>query len=280
MKFWAYLVTGSAAVYSDALESIVNIAASSFALYALLVAHAPPDEEHPYGHGKVEFISAAFEGGLIFAAAGGIVYNAIAAMFRGPAVAEVGKGAALMALTALVNGVAGWVLVRIGRSRGSLALEADGRHLLSDVVTTLGVLASLGLVMVTRQAWIDVACALGVAGYLFWTSTGLLRQSSAGLMDEQDLGDEKLLQGILDDHVAGKVSPRICSYHKVRHRHAGRYHWVDFHISVPRKMTVAEAHEVASQIEGEMERALGAGDATAHVEPCGQEGCTQCGGVS
>lgn len=275
VKFWAYFLTDSAAVFSDAIESIVNVAASVFALYALALAHEPADEEHPYGHGKVEFLSATFEGGMIFAAAIAVLWNSIGQWLTGSDIARPAEGAALIGFTALVNGIAGFVLVRIGRRRGSLALEADGRHLVSDVVTSLGVLLSLALVYLTGQAWIDIACALLVVLYLFRTSYSLLRRSTAGLMDEQDAEDDLLLKDLLDKHVSGELTPRICSYHKLRHRHTGRYHWVDFHISVPENMSVGDSHAVASQIEGEMERALGEGDATAHIEPC--EGCDRCG---
>lgn len=274
VKFYAYYVTTSAAVFSDALESIVNVVASAFALYAITLAHAPADESHPYGHGKVEFLSAAFEGGMIFVAGAVVLWRAFTDFFMGAHVDSPEKGIYLLAGTAVVNGVVGFFLFRIGRRRSSLALVADGRHLISDVVTTSAVLVSLGLVYWTRKIWIDPLCAALAGGYLFWTAYRLLRESTAGLMDEQDTDDDRLLRSILDAHVAGK-EPRICSYHKLRHRHTGRMHWIDFHVCVPKGMTVLASHKIASEIEYEIEQALGEADATAHMEPC--EGCVVCG---
>lgn len=276
VKFYAYYLTGSAAVFSDALESIVNVAASAFALYAIALSHEPADASHPYGHGKVEFLSATFEGGMIFVAGAVVVWRAVHELMVGPSVQEVGLASLLLAGTAAVNGVAGTVLVRIGRRRSSLAIEADGHHLISDVVTTAGVLAALGLVWLTGRAWIDPVCALLVGAYLFRTSYMLLRSSTAGLMDEQDAKDDVLIRQILDRHVQAPSATAICSYHKLRHRHHGRMHWVDFHLQVPPRTTTFDAHEIAGAIEGEIEKALGDADATAHMEPCTETGCTRC----
>jgi cation diffusion facilitator family transporter len=276
VKFWAYAVTGSAAVFSDAVESIVNVLAGGFALYAVVMAHTPPDRDHPYGHGKIEFLSAAFEGGMIFLAGAVVAWRAFAELAAGPEVTEAGRGAVLLAAASVGNLVGGLALLWVGRRRGSIALEADGKHLLSDVVTTAGVLLALWLVHLTGWKPLDPVCALGVSGYLFWTAYGLIRRASAGLMDEQDTADDRLLRKILESHVRGETPPRICSYHKVRHRHTGRMHWVDFHMQVPGETTTRDAHEMAGAIEGEIERALEEADATAHVEPC--EGCDMCGG--
>lgn len=277
VKFLAYGMTGSASVFSDALESIVNVAASSFALYALSVAHQPADEDHPYGHGKVEFLSATFEGGMIFAAGVAVMWHAVSQWLVGPSVARLGWGLALVSLASVVNLAAGWMLIRVGRRQGSMALEADGKHLISDVVTSVGVLGSLVVVWWTGRAWIDVAVAGAIGVYLCWTAWGLIRRSTAGLMDEQDRADNKLIRAILDEHVAGRVAPRVCGYEKLRHRHHGRIHWVDFHLAVPAGMTVHEGHEVAGAIEGEIEKSLGEADATAHIEPCRGDGCGVCG---
>lgn len=277
VKFVAYALTGSAAVFSDALESIVNVLAGIFALYAIVLAHRPADDEHPYGHGKVEFLAAGFEGGMILLAAMVIVWRAAEAILHGPQVQNVDLGLILMVVAMVVNGGVGVMLVGTGRRHGSIALEADGRHLLSDAVTSIAVLAALAVVKLTGWAWADPLAALLVAGYLAWVAVGLLRRSAAGLMDEQDSADNALIRGILDRHVGrgapGTSAQGICSYHKLRHRHAGRYHWVDFHMVVPAHWDVRRGHEAASAIEGEIEQALGVGDATAHVEPCDAPGC-------
>jgi cation diffusion facilitator family transporter len=278
MKFTAYYLTESAAIFSDALESIVNVVASMVAAYSLFLAHQPPDEQHPYGHGKVEFLSAGFEGGMILLAACVIAFRAIEEMFRGPGAHELDWGLLLIFFAGVINGIAGLSLLVIGRRRDSMTLTADGQHLLSDAITSIGVLLAL-LIMWFKPTWtwVDPIAALLVAAYIAYMGTHLLSKSAAGLMDRQDAADEKLLHDILTAHVgASGREPRICSYHKLRHRHSGRYHWVDFHVVVPSHLDVARGHELASAIEHEIELALGEGNATAHVEPCMRGGCATC----
>ena len=277
LKFLAYVVTGSAAIFSDAMESIVNVAASSFALYALFYAHRPADREHPYGHGKIEFMSAGFEGGMIFAAALVIAVRAVEAIYRKPPLEQIGLGVGLMVVAMVVNGAMGVYLVRAGRRHNSLALEADGRHLFSDAVTSAAAIVALLVVKLTGWRIVDPIVALLIAAYISYMAIGLMRTGAAGLMDEQDLADEALLVKLLDSHLVpdGK-QPQVCSYHKLRHRHSGRYHWVDFHLVVPPGLTIDQGHAIASAIEYEIEQALGEGNATAHVEPCVDVGCSRC----
>jgi len=279
VKFLAYFKTGSAAIFSDALESIVNVVASIFAGYSLFLAHQPADREHPYGHGKVEFLSAGFEGGMILIASLVIIAQALMEALRagGPAINNVDFGLALTIVAGAVNALLGLFLLRAGKTNHSIALEADGRHLLTDAVTSAAVVIGLIGVKLLRWPWADPIAAVVVAFYIAREAYGLLRRSAAGLMDEQDIADQILLRKILDSHVGrqGK-DPQICSYHKLRHRHSGRYHWVDFHIMVPANWDIAHGHQVASTIEYEIEQALGEGNATAHVEPCVDAGCGAC----
>jgi len=280
LKFLAYWWTGSTAIFSDALESIVNVAASSVALYALSLAHVPADEKHPYGHGKIEFISAGFEGGLIIAAAVIIVVKAVAALVtRRIEVEQINLGLALIAVALAANAALGAFLIRLGRRHGSIALEADGKHLFSDALTSVAVLVALAIVRLTGWNDADPIAALLMGIYIAVTGAGLLRRSAAGLMDEQDAADAKLIERILVAHVgpAGK-DPHICSFHKLRHRHVGRYHWVDFHLMFPGDLSIRQGHDAASAIEGEVERALGDGDATAHIEACDNPRCPACRG--
>lgn len=275
LKFTAYAITGSAAIFSDALESIINVLASLVALYSLNYAARPADESHPYGHGKIEFISAGFEGGMITLAAAAIAFRTIdILLFHEIRIEAVGLGLVLMVIAMCVNGGVGLALVRTGRKLHSITLEADGRHLLTDAVTTVGVLVALGVVQLTGWVWADPIAALLIAVYIALTGLSLLRRSYEGLMDKQDLADDRLIAGILDAHVgpAGR-EPRICSYHKLRHRHSGRYHWVDFHLVVPPHISVDRGHAIASAIEYEIEQTIGEGNATAHIEPCREEGC-------
>ena len=285
VKFVAYFLTGSAAIFSDALESIVNVAAAAFALYSLYYAHRPADEDHPYGHGKIEFLAAGFEGGMILLAGAVAAVKAVDTFVRGSEIQSqrLNLGLLLIAGALVVNASLGWHLLRTGRRQGSLTLIADGRHLLSDALTSVAALVGLGLVRFTGARWPDAAAALIVAAYIAWVGVGLLRHSLAGLLDQQDAEDERLLRQILDAHIArdepGAPAPRepaLCGYHKLRHRHSGRYHWVDFHIHVPAGWDVERGHCVATAIEDEIQRALGEGNATAHVEPCRAPACARC----
>ncbi len=279
VKFLAYLRTGSTAILSDALEGIVNIIAGGFAAYSLATAHRPADEEHPYGHGKVEFLSAGFEGGMIVLAALIMVGEAAKRIHEihrhGAKIEEILYGLLLLAVAMAVHAVLGTYLIRLGKRQSSITLEADGWHLLTDAATSGMAMFSLVLVTVTGWVYADPLGAIAIAIYISWTGMGLLRRAAAGLMDEQDNADGRLLREILDAHVHGR-DPRICSYHKLRHRHSGRYHWVDFHMMVPAWWDIQRGHNVASTIEYEIEQALGVGNATAHVEPCVDEKCTAC----
>lgn len=277
VKFIAYFLTRSSAIFSDAMESIVNVLASLVAAYALWLAHRPADRDHPYGHGKVEFLSAGFEGGMILLAALVIAARTLDVLIFHPIeVQKLGWGLALVSLAMVINGIVGVYLIRIGRRRSSATLEADGHHLLSDAITSAAALIALAIVTVCNWSYADPIAALLIAVYIAWMGAKLLRRSAAGLMDEQDLEDEKVLRALLDGHIGDNAAePRICSYHKLRHRHSGRYHWIDFHIMVRPNLTVAQGHEIASALEWEIEQKLGVGQAkaSAHVEPCPDAGC-------
>ncbi|HEX8915185.1 MAG TPA: cation diffusion facilitator family transporter [Humisphaera sp.] len=279
-KFLGYFLTGSAVIFSDALESIVNLAAGTFALYSLSVAHRPADASHPYGHGKIEFVSAAVEGGMILLAGLVAVVKAIDLLRSGDGgINRENLGIALLLMTAalLVNGGMGLYLIRTGRRRGSVTLEADGHHLLSDAWTSLATLVALVALRLTGWTWVDPVAAIGVGLYIGWVGVGLLRRAEAGLTDRQDDADDKAMRAVLDAHLpGGGREPTVCSYHKLRHRHAGRYHWVDFHLVVPANWDVQKGHEVATAIEVELEQAVGEGNATAHVEPCIKGKCDRC----
>jgi cation diffusion facilitator family transporter len=279
VKFAAYSVTRSNAVFSDALENIVNVLGAAFAFYAINLAHQGADKEHPYGFGKIEFFSAGLEGAMILLAAVVILGKVALSWYGGqtPDQEKLGIGLWLMALALVLNGIVGLFLWHTGKRHNSLTLQADGIHLLSDAFTSILVVGALIVVRITRWHWVDNAAALIAAAYIAYLGIGLIGKSTAGLMDRQDAGDQTLLRRILDMHIGpdGK-EPQICSYHKVRHRHNGRYHWVDFHIMVPAWFDIERGHQIASSIEYEIEQSLGDANATAHVEPCADSRCTNC----
>lgn len=276
LKLTGWLLTSSDAVFSDALESIVNIVASIGAFLALKYAERPPDEEHPYGHGPMEFVSALFEGVLVAVAGMVILTHCAEAIYRGRGELEqLDLGLAFVGASAVLNGIAGFVLLRVGRSIGSTALEGDGKHLLSDLVTTAAVLAGLFAVRVTGLAWIDTAVAIGVGVLLLVVGARLSFKGVSSIIGWQDADDHRRIVTVLERHKAG-AEPAICSYASVRHRHQGRTHFVDMHLRVPRSMTVAESHDIASRLEREVLDAVGEGTATAHMEPCGDAACPRC----
>jgi cation diffusion facilitator family transporter len=283
IKFGAYFLTGSTAIFADALEGVVNVTTSIFATYALTLAHRPADLDHPYGHGKIEFFSAGFEGGMILLAAGVAIAKAGEMVLRHQSLRmdRLGFGLVLMVIALVVNGMVGAYLIRTGKKNSSLTLEADGRHLISDAITSAAALATLIFVRATGWSLADPIGAFVVSLYIASIGISLLRRSASGLMDEQDVQDTAMLRGILDAHVGPDgTDPRICSYHKLRHRHSGRYHWVDFHMMVPGWWNIEKAHRAASTIEYEIEQALNEGNATAHVEPCHEVDCPTCAAVS
>ena len=180
-----------------------------------------------------------------------------------------------MLASAVLNGVMGFILLREGRKLGSAALEGDGRHLLSDLWTTVAVLIGLGLVWLTGQTWIDTAVAFGVGVLLAVVGTRVAVGGVSSIMGLSDREDHARIVSILERHRDG-AQPAICSFASVRHRHQGRIHFVDMHLRVPREMTVADSHEIASAIENEVLAAIGEGTATAHMEPCGDGACARC----
>lgn len=279
IKLIGYFITGSTVIFADAMEGIVNVTAAAFAAYALTLAHRPADKEHPYGHGKIEFFSAGFEGGMILLAALVAIGKATDTLLhhQQSQIQHLAIGVVLMVIALLTNGLVGLYLIRTGRRHSSITLEADGWHLMTDAVTSTAALAALLIVQITGWIIADPVAAILVSVYIAWMGLGLVRRSAAGLMDEQDVGDEAMFSRILDAHLGPRGrEPRVCSYHKLRHRHSGRYHWVDFHLVVPKWWDIERGHRVASAIEYEMEQAMNEGNATAHVEPCEQPGCENC----
>jgi len=281
IKLVAYFLTGSQAVFSDALENVVNVITAAFAVYAISLAHRPADAEHPYGHGKIEFFSAGFEGSMVLLASLVIAGKVVLSWLRHEqlVVQKLDVGLLLMAIALVVNGALGLALWYRGRKNKALTLEAGGIHLMVDALDSVVALAAIAIVRLTGWVWADSAGALAVAVYIAVLGLRLLKRSTAGLMDEQNPQEWKQLQAILDSHLGpGGKEPRICSYHKLRIRHTGRSCWVDFHIMVPKSWTIEQGHRVASAIEHEIELALGEANATAHVEPCEDAECPQCGG--
>lgn len=262
-KFAAYLVTGSVAFYSDALESVINIAAAFTALLALTLSAKPADPSHPYGHHKVEYFSAVFEGVLIVGAAILIVREAYFRILEPLPIDAPFTGVALTAIATAINGCWCWVLIREGRRLKSPVLVADGRHLQADVITSVGV--ALGIVLATLTGWLvlDPLLAGVVALSILWSGWTLIRDSVGGLMDAAAPPEEvERIRSIISDHAQGAIEA-----HDLRTRHAGPTTFIEFHLVVPGGMTVSEAHAICDRIEQALAAALGKTHVTIHVEP-------------
>lgn len=264
LKVLVFVVTDSAAVLSDALESTVNLAAAAVAIWSTWYAAQPADEAHPYGHGRVEFFAVGFEGALVLVAGITIVFESFRRLTRHLAPERLDLGVGLLAVISLLAAALAAYVWMQGRRLGSPTLLADGKHLAADVLSTLGAILGLLLVRATGWVWLDPAAALLLAGVVVFTGGRLVMHSWAGFMDRIDPVDDAKIRAILDEEF---VAGRIAGYHKVRHRHQGAFHWVDLHLQVPGAMSVREAHDVASNIEHRIEQALGHADATSHVEP-------------
>ena len=266
LKLAAWWVTGSAALFSDAAESVVNVAASAAAFVALRLAARPADADHPYGHDKAEFFAAVIEGVLIVVAALVILQHAWhTAQTPGPIDAPL-LGIALNAAAGALNLAWGLVLVRAARRLRSPALAADGRHLLSDVVTSVGVLAGFGLAVATGIWWIDPLLAAATALYILVSGTMVIRSSVGGLMDEAPAADiVARIRTLVGAHAEGAIEA-----HDMRTRHAGRLTFLEFHLVVPALMTVADAHEICDRIEAALKTEMEGLVITIHVEPEGK----------
>ena len=266
MKFGVFSYTNSAAVLTDALESIINLVAAGFMIYTLWLANQPADHDHPYGHGKVEFIAIGFEGWLILSAGIVIVVEAIQRLIHPPALdlAKFQRGSFLLAgVCVLAAGLAAYVW-SMGRKLNSPTLIADGKHLMTDVVSTVGGIFGLLAVSWTGWIWLDPVVAMVLGVIILVTSTKLLWESVQGLMDHNDPHDQAEIERILNEEVA---AGRIVGFHKVRHRHSGAFRWIDMHLQVDAAMSVRDAHEVATAVEKRIEHHFGQAKATSHIEP-------------
>lgn len=263
VKLLAYLLTGSAAVLSDALESIVNVIAAGFAVYSVHLARKPPDSEHPYGHGKVEFISAGFEGGLIFVAGSLIIYEAVRRLLVGAELEYLGEGALLVSGAAVVNLVLGLWLISVGRRTHSLTLVADGKHLLTDVWTSGATVIALLAVLLSGRTWVDPVFALVAAVNILRIGFELVREAVRGIMDEADPEDLRAVTEALRD----LDDPLFEGWAKLRSRHQGALHHVDLTVYVPDEAPVNEAHELTAQVEHRIREVLDNAEVICHVEP-------------
>ncbi|MBI5832171.1 MAG: cation diffusion facilitator family transporter [Armatimonadetes bacterium] len=264
VKLTAALVTGSAAVLSDALESIVNVLGASFAIYSISLARSGSDRSHPFGHQKIEFLAAGFEGSLIGLAGVLIMIAAGSRLVSGAQVENLGSGLALVVVATVVNGLLGLFLVRQGKLLGSLTLVADGHHVLTDVYTSFGVLGGLVVVMVTGWQLADPIVAIIVACGILYTASQLVRKSLHGVMDSVDPETLESARAVLR---AAESAEHIAGWHRLRVRDVGERRFIDAHAQFADGTSLDQAHEVSERLEALLAEALAPADATIHAEP-------------
>jgi len=274
VKFYAYKITGSSAILSDALESIINVVAGAFAMFSIVVAAKPPDESHPYGHGKIEYFSAGFEGALIILAAIGIFKTGISYLLYPHPLEYLQQGILLLVGASAMNLFLGLLLLHVGKRNQSLVLTADGKHILTDVYTSLGVLAGLFLVNYTGWYQLDGVIAIMVGINILITGAKLVRQSFAGLMNK---AEPDLLQEIADLLIANRKDIHI-EVHQLRAWRSGNFVHIDFHLILPRDFSLDCAHRENKALEKTIQDYFGGrASVMIHLDPCLDQECPVCG---
>ncbi len=262
LKAGAYLLTGSVGLLSDALESGVNLAAALIALATLSYAHSGEDADHNFGHEKAEYFSSGIEGALIFVAAAAILWTAVPRLWSPIPIEQAGLGLGLSVLAAGANLFCGWLLLKGAREHRSITLEADAHHLLTDVWTTVGVIAAVAVVYFTGWIVLDPLIAIAVAVQILWIGWTLVRRSFEGLMDRAiPEAERSAIVAVLE-----QVKAKGGDYHRLRTRMSGKKSFVDVHILVPGSMSVHEGHDLAHRIELEITRAVPHVDVLTHLE--------------
>lgn len=263
LKGVAWWLTGSVGLLSDALESFVNLAGALMALAMLSLAAVPADDRHAYGHGKAEYFSSAFEGFLILLAAFSIAYTAVDRWLHPQELEAVGVGLAVSVVASLINLFTARSLLKAGQAHNSITLEADAKHLMTDVWTSVGVIAGVGLVWLSGWLWLDPLIALLVALNILWTGWELLHRSASGLMDEAIPGNQlDAIETVLESYRRQGLA-----FHALRTRQAGRQAFISLHVLVPGEWTVQRGHDLLERIEADIRAAVPFSHLTTHLEP-------------
>lgn len=273
LKTKAYYETYSIAVLSDTLETVVNVITAVFALFAIKVADEPADDEHPYGHGKMEYFSAAFEGGLIFFAALAILFQALESFFIPSKIQNIAEGYKYLGLATFINLWVGVYLLWIGKTQKSEALKASGKHVLSDVITTLGIFVGLFLVQWTHLKWIDSVVGLVAGVWLGIEAYQVLRSNTGALLDEVDEESLEKLAVVIKKH----RQPGVIDIHNVRMIRSGNFHHIDAHMVVPEFWDINQAHTMAHEFEKNVVKDYDHdGEFAFHMDPCQKLYCSIC----
>lgn len=265
-KMTAYSITGSVAILSDAMESVIHLLATGFAVFALWYSLRPADPSHPYGHGKIAYFSSGFEGGLIMVAAITIIYSAVISLIEGPELRQLNVGLLITFGLSMVNLVLGLTLVRIGKRQNSIVLVSNGQHVLTDMWTSVGVVIGLFVVWMTDILWLDPVVAIIVALNILWTAGSLMRRSVQGLMEYADPDDTVTLRSILSGF---QKDGTILAFHQLRHRRVNDQVWIEYHLMFPDDLSVLDAHDRSHHVEDAVQERFRCDSVvvTAHLEP-------------
>lgn len=264
IKCYAYFLTGSSAILSDSAESVVHVFAVGFAAYSMWLSHKPADCDHTYGHDRITFFSAGFEGGLIIVAAFFILYQAVQKILYGFELENLDAGMAFISIATILNGGLGAYLIRQGKRYHSIVLEADGKHILTDCLTSLGVILALVLTRLSGWIYFDPILAILIALNILWTGVKLMHNAFHGLMDRTDPALDTKIRSLLQE--SAKLFQ--VDYHNIRHRNAGNRLLIEVHLLFPNELTICKAHEMATHIEHLMENAFEKPtEVVTHLEP-------------
>ncbi|HOI30064.1 MAG TPA: cation diffusion facilitator family transporter [Melioribacteraceae bacterium] len=271
-KISAYMITGSTAIFSDAAESVVHVAATSMALFSIYLSSKPADESHLYGHGNIEYFSAGIEGLLIIVAAVTIIYSSLIALLQGVSMQQLDIGTSIIALAGIVNLFLGLYLIRQGKKTNSLTLIADGKHVLTDSYTSIAVVAGLVLVLITGYLVLDPIIAIVVAFNILFTGYKLIRESISGLMNETDIS---MLESITNLFEEIKKDYWI-DIHHLRFRKSGEIVFVDFHLILPYYFTIEQSHHEETYIRDSLRKIFPATGIRVHMDYCKPDCCKYC----
>ncbi len=273
LKFIAYFQTSSTAILSDAIETITNVVTAVVALVLLKYALEPADEEHPYGHGKLEYFSASFEGGIILFAALAIIFESVRSLIVGNHVENLNTGLFYILIASVINFAVGLYLKLIGKKQNSEALNASGAHLMADVKTTAGIMVGLLLYKITGLAWIDPAIGILVGLWLAYESVQIIKNNIGGLLDQTDLSNVSQLSDNIQKHLV----PEIIDIHNLRIIRSGSFHHIDAHLVVPQFLEIHLVHELIHDFEKKVVNDYKFdGEFAFHTDPCYQKYCSTC----
>ncbi|MEX0945316.1 MAG: cation diffusion facilitator family transporter [Balneolaceae bacterium] len=264
IKIAAFFITGSTAALSDAAESVVHLFAVVFVVYGYYLSLKPADDDHHYGHERIEYLSVGAEGSIIIVAGITILYHAVLSIFTGIEIVNMGPGIVLLVIAALINLILGSYVLRVGRRENNMIAISNGKHTLTDVWTSGGVVAALIIIQYTGWVFMDVVVSLFIAGYISYEAYKLLRYSISGLMDTRNPGIDRALKKVLEEENIGTIK----GWHHLRHRSSGRTTWIQLHLVFEDDISLKEAHDDATLLERKLIDALDT-DAviTIHLEP-------------